>query len=473
MNSYNKKYQLIETYAVLLIDLICVSLSYFVAYLMRFGVFDGIRSRDRWLQVYLFCLFFCLLYNFTTDGYRHFFKRGYFEEFLFVFKYNIVMFLVVSAGVYALRMELDFSRLVLGYFVVINLFLSYGVRLLFKRLMRSYYRKSYSSDKILVVTTSDELEKVMDHIKKDHAWSYEIIGIALMDRSAVGEMVENIPIVADKDGLIDVAMQRAIDVVFIHYPEAKNGELENMIQSFLAMGVICHNCVERFGLENQLSRVGQFASFPVLTYSLSDIDYRRRIIKRLMDIAGGLVGLVFTGIITPFVALAIKLDSRGPVLFSQIRIGRNGRRFRIYKFRSMYIDAEGRKAELMKQNEMNGLMFKMDKDPRITRVGAFLRKTSIDELPQFWNVLKGDMSLVGTRPPTVDEFENYNIYYRRRLSITPGLTGMWQVSGRSDIKDFDEVVKLDLQYIDEWSLRKDVKILLMTVWVVLFRRGSK
>ena len=145
----------------------------------------------------------------------------------------------------------------------------------------------------------------------------------------------------------------------------------------------------------------------------------------------------------------------------------------MYKFRSMYIDAEERKQELMKQNEVQGLMFKMDKDPRITRVGQFIRKTSIDELPQFWNVVRGDMSLVGTRPPTEDEFEQYNIYYRRRLSITPGLTGLWQVSGRSDIKNFDDVVKLDLQYIDEWSLVQDAKIILQTVSVVLFRKGSK
>ena len=139
------------------------------------------------------------------------------------------------------------------------------------------------------------------------------------------------------------------------------------------------------------------------------------------------------------------------------------------------MDAEERKKELMKQNNVkDGMMFKMDDDPRIIKgVGHFIRKTSLDEFPQFWNILKGDMSLVGTRPPTVDEFEQYNIYYRRRLSITPGLTGMWQVSGRSDIKDFDDVVKLDLKYIDEWSLRQDVKILIQTVGVVLFGKGSK
>ena len=149
---------------------------------------------------------------------------------------------------------------------------------------------------------------------------------------------------------------------------------------------------------------------------------------------------MITIVLTPFVALAIRLDSPGPIFFAQTRIGKNGRRFKIYKFRSMYIDAEERKKELASQNEMQGLMFKMENDPRITKVGKFIRKTSIDELPQFFNIVKGDMSLVGTRPPTEDEFEQYNSHYKRRISMTPGLTGLWQISGRSDIVDFDEVV---------------------------------
>jgi exopolysaccharide biosynthesis polyprenyl glycosylphosphotransferase len=196
-------------------------------------------------------------------------------------------------------------------------------------------------------------------------------------------------------------------------------------------------------------------------------------IKRVIDIIGGLVGLLITAVLTPFVAIAIRLDSPGPIFFAQTRIGKNGRRFKIYKFRSMYIDAEERKKELEAQNEMSGLMFKMENDPRITKVGKFLRKTSIDELPQFWNILKGDMSLVGTRPPTEDEFEQYNSHYRRRISMTPGLTGLWQISGRSDISDFDEVVKLDLEYIDNWSVGLDIKILFKTVGAVLRGRGSK
>ena len=145
----------------------------------------------------------------------------------------------------------------------------------------------------------------------------------------------------------------------------------------------------------------------------------------------------------------------------------------IYKFRSMFVDAEEKLDELKDRNEVKGLMFKISNDPRVTKVGRFLRRTSLDELPQFFNILKGDMSLVGTRPPTVEEYEQYDAHYKRRLSITPGLTGMWQVSGRSDITDFDEVVKLDLEYIDKWSLALDVKILLQTFGAVFTRRGSK
>ncbi|MCM1500426.1 MAG: sugar transferase, partial [Clostridium sp.] len=293
------------------------------------------------------------------------------------------------------------------------------------------------------------------------------------DIDRIGETVEDIPVIADRNNVVEVVRQSAVDVIFLHSPQTKYSDLENLIQSFLAMGIICHNCMERFSIDTPCSSVGKFAGLPVMTYLNNEIDYRRRIVKRVMDILGGGIGLLFTLILTPFVALAIKIDSRGPVFFSQIRIGKNGRRFRMYKFRSMYVDAEERKKDLMEQNEMQGLMFKMNKDPRVTRVGRFLRKTSIDELPQFWNVVKGDMSLVGTRPPTEDEFGQYNIYYRRRLSITPGLTGMWQVSGRSDVRNFEDVVKLDLKYIDEWSLRQDVKILLQTIGVVLFGRGSR
>jgi lipopolysaccharide/colanic/teichoic acid biosynthesis glycosyltransferase len=168
-----------------------------------------------------------------------------------------------------------------------------------------------------------------------------------------------------------------------------------------------------------------------------------------------------------------KLDSPGPALFKQKRVGRNGRIFSIYKFRTMSTDAEAKKKEILAQNEMSSnLMFKIKKDPRVTRVGSILRKTSLDELPQFINVLKGEMSLVGTRPPTLDEVELYDYAQWRRISITPGMTGIWQVSGRSSIKDFDKIVALDVEYIDRWSLWLDLKIIMKTVLAVLVRKSA-
>lgn len=231
--------------------------------------------------------------------------------------------------------------------------------------------------------------------------------------------------------------------------------------------------------------VESVANYKVLTTSINYATEKQAFFKRTMDIVGGLVGCVLTAIIFVFVAPAIYIQSPGPIFFSQERVGKNGKKFKIYKFRSMYLDAEERKKELMAQNRVkDGMMFKLDFDTRVignmilpdgthkTGIGNFLRVTSLDEFPQFYNVLKGDMSLVGTRPPTLDEWVKYELHHRTRLAIKPGITGMWQVSGRSKITDFEEIVKLDTQYLTEWSIGLDIKILLKTVLAVVKRDGS-
>ena len=185
------------------------------------------------------------------------------------------------------------------------------------------------------------------------------------------------------------------------------------------------------------------------------------------------LGFLISIPIIAVVAIPLKLESPGPLFFKQRRVGLNGRYFTMYKLRSMYVDAEERKKELMAKNEMNGLMFKMEDDPRITKVGKFIRKTSIDELPQFINVLCGQMSLVGTRPPTVDEYRQYESHHKRRLSMKPGITGMWQACGRSNIENFEDVVRMDVQYIDNWSLKLDIQLLFKTVGVVFTGKGAK
>ena len=244
---------------------------------------------------------------------------------------------------------------------------------------------------------------------------------------------------------------------------------EQMIKDCSAMGVVIHMRLATMKSLGKNQVVEELCGYTVLSSSIHIVTPRQMFVKRAIDIAGGLVGCLFTGIAAIFLVPAIKIKSPGPAFFSQVRMGNNGRPFKIYKFRSMYMDAEERKAELMAQNKMSdGRMFKLDFDPRVIGnkilpdgrkkigVGEFIRKTSLDEFPQFWNVLKGDMSLVGTRPILQDELEQYELHHRARIATKPGITGMWQVSGRSDITDFEEVVELDTKYIAEWCLKLDI-----------------
>lgn len=191
--------------------------------------------------------------------------------------------------------------------------------------------------------------------------------------------------------------------------------------------------------------------------------------KRAIDIIGALVGLLITGVLYLVVGTIIKLDDGGPIFFSQVRCSWMGKRFKIWKFRSMVTDAEARKREVA--NKVEGPLFKNDNDPRVTKIGRFLRRTSLDEFPQFWNVLKGDMSLVGTRPPTPDEIEQYEVSQWQRLNVKPGMTGEWQVNGRSTVTKFEDVIRLDLEYQRKWSLMYDIRLIARTL-MVLFSKES-
>lgn len=212
------------------------------------------------------------------------------------------------------------------------------------------------------------------------------------------------------------------------------------------------------------------ANSPVLNYSREIHPSVNSRLKRLLDIVGALVGLAITAVITIPVAIAVQIDDPGPVFYSQVRCGLKGRPFRIWKFRSMVVDAD--RLKHLVSNQAKGSIFKNRNDPRVTRVGRFLRKTSLDELPQFWNVLKGEMSLVGTRPPTVDEVFKYNRHHWKRLDVKPGITGEWQANGRSQVENFEDIVRLDLQYQQVWSVFYDLKLIWKTIWVVLNKEGA-
>lgn len=469
-----KKSNLVETYSLILIDVVAVVLAFVIAYILRFSGADK-EYKNVYYLVSTLVIIVAILYGVMSNYNRDFFGRGYFVEFVALLKYETVILVSLGTFVFLLQAK-RFSRLVFVYFGIANFVLTYLFHTLFKKYMMGVYRKSDSADKVLIITESTRAEDLLDGIKETVSWNYSITSLAFIDydnKPKKDEEIDGIPVVAGINDLYENATTLPLDVVFISLPNTPVSEIKEILENFETMGVTCHYNVEREELNLKGKTAGNFAGYTVMTFSLNYMDYRRVLIKKVVDIIGAIVGLLITAVVTPFVALAIKIESKGPVFYKQERVGKNGRRFKLYKFRSMYIDADERKSELMKDNEVDGLMFKIKDDPRVTKVGKFIRKTSIDEMPQFLNVLKGDMSLVGTRPPTIDEFEKYNVYYRRRLSITPGLTGMWQVSGRSDIDNFDEVVKLDLQYIENWTLSLDFKILLQTVGTVLFGRGAK
>ena len=263
--------------------------------------------------------------------------------------------------------------------------------------------------------------------------------------------------------------QHHLDQVYIlQKKEEQLSAMQKYVDLCIDMGVTVCMVVDFYKRRRADSYVSCIGTYPVITYHTVTLNTGDQAVKRIMDIVGGLFGIVVFAPVMLCTALAIRMDSPGPVIFKQTRVGKNGRYFQIYKFRSMYLDAEERKAELLSQNEIaGGVMFKIKDDPRITRVGKIIRKLSIDELPQFFNVLGGSMSLVGTRPPTPDEVEKYDKKQWRRISIKPGLTGMWQVNGRSLVTDFEKIVEMDVEYIDNWSLGEDIRILCKTVRVLL------
>lgn len=275
------------------------------------------------------------------------------------------------------------------------------------------------------------------------------------------------------DALEELIHIHAIDQVYIMQRRSNQIDIQPYLNMCMEMGVTVRIIMNAFQAGAAQTYVSSVGTYPILTYHTVSLNATERLLKRIIDIFGSTIGIIAFSPIMLITAILIRLDSKGPVIFKQERVGQNGRHFYMYKFRSMCIDAEKKKEALMEHNEMNSqFMFKMQDDPRITRIGRFIRKTSIDELPQFFNVLRGDMSLVGTRPPTLDEVELYERVHWRRMSIKPGITGMWQVSGRSSITDFDEIVELDTQYIDRWNVLLDIQILLKTVLQVFCRKGA-
>jgi len=456
-----------------ILDVICIGISFLIAVWIRNDMLldAGHKIVYGFLFILIVLSYICILNMF--DFYFGFFKRGFFDELVCVFRQNLVMALFISGILFSFKIGAVYSRIFFASFFIFNVLVDYIARQYLKVVLLAYYRESDSSCKVMLVTTADLASNVIERMRKEGEWEFQVACLAIMDKDISGEYINRIQVKANRENIFDIAKKEVVDEVFINLPYGMNSYLNDIILQFENMGITVNLSISIFDINIREKTIKNFAGYNVIIFTTKVFNIGSLAVKRVVDILGALAGVIITFVIGIFVAPVIMLESPGPIVFSQVRVGKNGRRFKLYKFRSMYRNAEARKRELLEQNEMDGLMFKITNDPRVTRVGRFIRNTSIDELPQFFNVLKGDMSLVGTRPPTEDEFLQYEGRHKRRLSLRPGITGLWQVNGRSNINNFEDVVKLDLEYIDNWSILLDFRLLVKTLFVVLFRVGAK
>ena len=456
----------------IILDMICLQIAFVVAYFIKNGnihLYNDYLYRNMAIILEAADLMVLLIFG-TLKGVL---KRGHYQEFVKTLKHSFIVCLLAVLYLFTVQKGAFFSRFILFLTIGIYLILTYIVRELWKRNIKKGVN-SGKRRKLLIVTSSTIADKVIENVEKNNYSRYDI-----------GNQINNVSVVANNETVGMYACKEWVDEVLIVLP--KEIAYPNiLIEKLTLAGITVHmnlgKVVNSPGKKQFVEKIGDYT---VLTTSINYASLNELFLKRVFDIICGALGCILTLIICIFIGPAIYVASPGPIFFSQERVGKNGKKFKMYKFRSMYLDAEERKAELMKDNKLgDGKMFKLDFDPRVignkvmpdgshkTGIGEFIRKTILDEFPQFFNVLKGDMSIVGTRPPLISETNLYEYQHFARLAIKPGITGMWQVSGRSEIIDFDEVVKLDKYYIENWNLGLDIKILLKTVLVVVCKKGA-
>lgn len=468
----------------ILLDLICVYLALLAAYLIYHGTLEDMYKKSVYRNTICFLLLIDMFIIVVFEFFKGVLRRGYYLEFCAVIKQMVLIELSSGLYLFSVDKERVFSRAVLYLMGFLYLFFAYVMRNLWKQHLKIKMADG-GEHSLYIVTTADIAEDVIYNMKENNYNRYNINGFVVINKDMTGQKIAGIPVVSDLENATAYICHQWVDEVLI-IVEERVPFPEKLYNELLEMGLVVHMNLQKVksgaGKKQFVENIG---GYTVLTTTMNCVTEKQMLFKRAMDILGGLVGCFLTGILFVFVAPAIYISSPGSVFFSQTRIGKNGKPFKMYKFRSMYMDAEERKAELMSQNKMSdSRMFKLDFDPRVignkilpdgrkkTGIGEFIRKTSIDEFPQFWNVLNGTMSLVGTRPILPDELSAYELHHRARIAIKPGITGMWQVSGRSDVTDFEEVVRLDTEYISNWSLGLDIKILFKTVAAVLKESGS-
>lgn len=457
----------------MVVDLMVLLLSFTLAYtLVPFG---GVKLSPfisyLWILILVVPLWLFFLHRYQL---YNSIRRLYFIDIsLKLLQSQIIASLTLGFLIWILDKN-HFSRSLFLVFIIISFILLLIEKLSVSFGLKYFRKRGYNFRNLLIVGTKEKAKHFHSLVEDHNAWGLKVIGfLQAVEDEPLQESIAGYKVLGYCRDMMEVCKTNPVDEVVFCLPKDLVVNAEEHLKNLEELGITVRMVIDFYEVNYSRKELGFFHNeLPILTFHSKSLDAQQLLLKRLIDIVGSLVGLFILTFLFPIIALVIKKDSPGPLLFSQERVGESGRLFKCWKFRSMCIDAEERKSELIAQNEMNGAIFKIKDDPRITKVGKFLRKTSLDELPQFWNVLKGEMSLVGTRPPTPAEVEKYENWHRRRISIKPGITGMWQVSGRNNISDFNKIVQLDVAYIDSWNIWLDIKILLKTLQIVFTREGS-
>lgn len=449
------------------IDIFCLLISYFISYFVAIHLTNlNVISQYAWIMlvfipVWVFSMYSQGMYDMTTFKYYDRILRS-------ILIASILSGVNTAAMVFFIKNQ-ELSRIFFAVYILLSTLIVIVERFIYTYLSKRYFKNN--AKKIVVVGTNIIADKFMRFIKKTD------LKVNVVQYIKIGNDYENgfreLTDIKTYEYLNQLLKEEVIDEVVFTIPAMYIGDIEKYALMCEEMGITVSMVLELYDFKISQISLTNIGTLPMLTFHSVCLDRYQIVLKRIFDLIGALAGVAITAILSIVIIPMIKWDSKGPIFFTQNRVGVNGRIFKLYKFRSMVADAEEKKQDLMSKNQINGdLMFKIKSDPRTTKVGRFLRSSSIDELPQFINVLKGNMSLVGTRPPTLDEIPKYKNHHWRRISIKPGITGLWQISGRSNITDFEEVVKLDTQYIDKWSIWLDIKIMLKTVFVIFKKNGA-
>lgn len=411
---------------------------------------------------------------FLAGAYRSRRTSGLKDEALLVGKIVLGGTVLLTILVYGLR--LDFiSRPFLPLFAVLNTIFLVVERLTVRIVARKVRARGFNYRTVVIIGDTPRARSMARLIHDHPWWGLRLLGV-VRERPAsseAGTTAGGLPVLGSLDDFPTILTSLPVDEVILAVDRGDVDQLEDVFLMCEEMGVKTRLILDFFPHVFAKVELEEFDGTPLLTFSTTPAETGALLVKRAVDVGLALLLGVVCLPLAALLALLIKLTSHGPVLFRQVRCGLSGRPFTFYKLRTMTEDAEERLSEVAHLNEHEGPVFKSSHDPRVTRFGRFLRRFSLDEIPQLWNVLKGEMSLVGPRPPLPDEVARYEKWQRRRLSMKPGLTGLWQVSGRSDLPSFDQWMELDLAYIDNWSLTLDAKILLRTIPTVLSGKGAR